>query len=266
MRRMAETGAALTDEDLLALYAAPAGDRPWTRMMFISAADGAATLDGRSGALGTPADRRVFALARRDADVILVGAGTVRAEGYDGELVDGPAQDWREAHGLARHPEVAVVSGGLHLAATDPFFTRAPRRPVVLTSAAALRDHADRAAALAEVADVLPAGETDVEPEAALEVLAARGHRVVHGEGGPSLFGAFAAAGRVDELQLSLSPVLAGGEGPRILAAAQAVGRDLHLVHVLHEESMLLLRYVAAGSADALDDGAALDSRSGTDA
>lgn len=289
MKALAGTGDALTDEDLLALYAAPAAaragagnarpagsgqdghpgprpaDRPWTRMMFISSADGAATVDGRSGGLGTPADHRVFALARRDADVILVGAGTVRAEGYDGELVDAEASDWRTARGLAAHPEVAVVSGGLQLAASEPFFTRAPRRPVVLTSAAALRDHADRAAALAEVADVIAAGETDVDPTVALALLAARGHRVVHGEGGPSLFGAVAAAGRLDELQLSLSPVLAGGEGPRILTAAETVGLDLRLVHVLHEDSMLLLRYVVAGSADALEDGAALDARAAGD-
>ncbi|SJN23473.1 5-amino-6-(5-phosphoribosylamino)uracil reductase homolog [Micrococcus lylae] len=293
MRALTGSGQALTDEDLLALYAAPrrlrgaldgpdgprstgsAGhdplsarpaDRPWTRMMFISSADGAATVDGRSGGLGSPADHRVFDLARRDADVILVGAGTVRAEGYDGPLVDAEASAWRTARGLDAHPEVAVVSGGLHLAASDPFFLRAPRRPVVLTSAAALRDHADRAAALAEVADVLAAGETDVDPAIALALLAARGHRVVHGEGGPSLFGAVAAAGRLDELQLSLSPVLVGGDGPRILTAAQEVALDLHLVHVLHEDSMLLLRYVAAGSADALEDGAAGDVRpSGND-
>ena len=217
-------------------------------------------MDGRSGGLGTPADHRVFSLARRDADVILVGAGTVRAEGYDGPLVDAEASAWRTARGLAAHPEVAVVSGGLHLAASDPFFTRAPRRPVVLTSAVALRDHPDRAAALAEVADVLAAGESDVDTAVALALLAARGHRVVHGEGGPHLFGSVAAAGRLDELQLSLSPVLAGGDGPRILASAEEVGVDLRLVHALHEDSMLLLRYIAAESV-ALLDGVVLDAR-----
>lgn len=265
MKALTESGAALTDEDLLTLYAAPArlpdsrpADRPWTRMMLICSADGAAAVDGLSSGLGTPADHRVFSLARRDADVVLVGAGTVRAEGYEGELLDGTAQQWRTAHGLAAHPEVAVVSGGLHLAASDPFFVRAPRRPVVITTAAALREDAGRAAALAEVADVLPAGEADLDPALALALLAARGHRVVHGEGGPALFGAVAAAGRLDELQLSLSPVLAGGDGPRILASAGAVGLDLRLVHALHEDSMLLLRYVTAGSADALEDGAAL--------
>lgn len=282
MRALTAAGAALTDADLLTLYAAPASvrgghddgrpapagrpaGRPWTRMMFISSVDGAATVDGRSGGLGSPADQRVLALARRDADVILVGAGTVRAEGYAGELVDAEAAAWRTARGMDGHPEVAVVSGGLHLAADDPFFVRAPRRPVVLTCAAALRDHADRAAALAEVADVLAAGESDVDPALALDLLAARGHRVVHGEGGPHLFGSVAAAGRLDELQLSLSPVLAGGQGPRILASAEQLGLDLRLVHVLQADSMLLLRYVAARSADALDDAPALEARTDGD-
>ena len=294
MKALDASGDALTDEELLALYSAPASvrvlsddgrtasadrpatagiapeapagtsrpiGRPWTRMMFVSSADGAATVEGVSGGLGTSADHRVFSLARRDADVVLVGAGTVRAEGYDGELVDAEASTWRTARGLDAHPEVAVVTEGLHLAASDPFFVRAPRRPVVLTSAAALGEHADRAAALAEVADVLAAGETDVEPAVALALLAARGHRVIHGEGGPRLFGSVAAAGCLDELQLSLSPVLAGGDGPRILASEEVLGLDLRLVHVLHEDSLLLLRYVAAGSAQALEDGSALDPR-----
>lgn len=272
MKALNASGDALTDEELLDLYAAPASvrgggedgrpaDRPWTRMMFISSVDGAATVDGLSGGLGTPADHRVFSLARRDADVILVGASTVRAEGYDGPLVDSETSAWRTARGLDAHPEVVVVSGGLHLSVSDPFFVRAPRRPLVLTSAAALREHADHAAALAEAADVLAAGETDVDPRVALALLAARGHRVVHGEGGPTLFGAVAAAGCLDELQLSLSPVLAGGDGPRILAADQALGLDLRLVHVLHEDSMLLVRYVAGGSADTLDAGSVLDAR-----
>ena len=91
MRRLTETGPGLDDDALRTALAAPAaedtGPGPWVRVVFIASADGAATLDGRAGGLGSPADQRLLSLSRHDADVVLVGAGTIRAEGYEGPLL-----------------------------------------------------------------------------------------------------------------------------------------------------------------------------------
>ena len=193
--------------------------------------------------------------AREDADVILVGAGTVRAEGYEGPLLAPAACRRRAAEGRAPHPPVAVVSGSADLDPGSAFFAQAPVRPLVVTTDRAAREHPRRVAALAEAANVVTAGEEAVEGPALLAALAARGMRVVHGEGGPALFGSLAAADLVDELVLSIAPVLAGGSGPRVLAAPHddgALPTRLHLVEVLHEDSMLFARYVHARHAGLL--------------
>jgi riboflavin biosynthesis pyrimidine reductase len=244
----------LTDEELIDFYApggdgasGPAGpevEGPWVRFNFVSSADGAATVDGRSGALGTAADRRLFALLRRPADVVMVGAGTVRAEGYDGELVSAADRSWRERHGLAPHPAIAVVSGSLDLDPEGPFLRRAPVRPLVLTVSGA---DAGRRAALAPVADVVDCGDVRVEAARVRAELAARGHRLVHAEGGPTLFGSFAAAGLADELCLTLSPLLAGAGGPRIVGGPPLPAPErLTLVGLLEEDGALFLRYRVA--------------------
>ena len=234
----------LDDEQLLAAYAwdaVPEG-RPCFRFNFIASADGAVSFNGRSGELGNDADRRVFALLRSTADSILVGAGTVRAEGYAGELLTAEAQSWRSRHGLAAHPGIAVVSGSLDL---DPeFFQRAPVRPLVITAAAAPES---RRTALEQVADVVVAGERTVDPGQAAAALASRGHRRVLCEGGPHLFGSFQAAGLVDELCLTLAPVVAAGAAGRISAGAPETDlARLRLQHVLRSGDTLLLRYCAA--------------------
>jgi riboflavin biosynthesis pyrimidine reductase len=229
----------LTDDELLERYAVPAAPRSWVRFNFILGADGAATLAGRSGGLGNAADRRLLSLLRRPADVILVGAGTVRAEGYGGELLDEAGRAWRARHGLAPRPAIAVVSGSLELDPGSPFFAEAPVRPIVLTSAAA---DPGRRRALGDVADVLIAGRDRVEPALLASALAARRIRVIHSEGGPTLFEAFLREGLVDDLCLSLSPLLVGG-GLRLLPAALPQPARLRLAHVLESEGLLLLRY-----------------------
>lgn len=252
MRRLVETGPALDDDALRSLRRAPsAADAPgpWVRAVFVSSADGAAALKGVSGGLGSPADARQFALAREDADVVLVAAGTVRAEGYEGPLLSPDARARRAAAGLPDHPPVAVVTGSLGLDPDGEFLRRAPVRPWILTTEAAVAADPERAAALAARADLLTAGRDAVDPDALLTALTRRGVRVVHCEGGPRLFATLAAAGRVDELLLSLAPLLAGGDAPRILAPGTeedghgALPADLVLDHVLHEDGMLFLRY-----------------------
>ena len=236
-----------TDQDLLDWYGELPRSGPWVRFNFVASLDGAATYEGRSGTLGDEVDQRVFLLLRRLADVLVVGAGTIRAEGYGGELLSAESQAWRTARGLSPHPPVAVVSASLNLDPDSEFFTAAPVRPIVLTSAAS---PATRRRALEPVADVVDAGTARVEPALMVQALAARGYRQLHSEGGPTLFGSFQAAGLVDELCLTLSPLLAGGIGKRISdhVPGQSLQR-LELRQVLESDSMLLLRYTAADSA-----------------
>ncbi|WP_125609748.1 pyrimidine reductase family protein [Specibacter cremeus] len=230
------------DADLLEWYAAGRRPGPWVGFNFIASLDGAATLGGRSGGLGNAADQRVFGLLRRHADVIVVGAGTVRAEGYGGPLLPAEARAWRTSRGLPAHPPLAIVSGTLNLDPGMPVFTQAPVRPLVITTAAAAPG---RVAALAPVADVVTAGAATIDIGVLIAELGARGLARIHAEGGPSLLGSFQAAGRVDELCLTLSPVLVGGNAPRIAAGPPgAAPESMELAHILRAGSMLFLRYV----------------------
>jgi riboflavin-specific deaminase-like protein len=213
---------------------------PWLRLNFIASLDGAATRDGVSGGLGNEDDRLVFDTLRLLTDVILVGAGTVRAEGYGGVRLPAADAAWRVANGLAAQPPVAIVSSRLDLEPQHPAFSEASTRPLVLTHAGS---PLDRRAALAEVADVLVCGEDAVDPSLLLARLADRGHSQVLCEGGPHLFGALIEADLVDELCLTISPVLEGGRAGRIAAGGAQAARPMTLLHVLTAGDTLFLRY-----------------------
>ncbi|KQM82893.1 pyrimidine reductase family protein [Agromyces sp. Leaf222] len=239
------TGEAAVDrERLLAAYAPEQRSMPQIRMNFVASIDGAVTVDGRSGGLGDANDRLAMQVMRTVADVVLVGAGTVRVEGYGGLAVDEADAAWRRSHGLADQPRIAVVSSRLDLDPRHPFFRDAVRRPVVVTHAAAAEA---RRAALAEVADVLVCGEGEgdvVDLAEAQRALADLGLAQVLCEGGPHLFGALLDADLVDEVCLSLSPMLVGGEAGRIVQGSREAARSMKLGHAMPAGDLLLLRYV----------------------
>jgi riboflavin biosynthesis pyrimidine reductase len=236
--------------DLAAAYAYPPGwadKRPgetaaWVRANMVASADGAAASKGISGAISSECDRQVFSVLRGLADVILVGAQTVRVERY------GPARasaDWAPLRaGRPPVPPIAIVTGTLDLDLSSPLFTAAPAdaRTIVLTSEAA---PADRRALAAAAADVVIAGSQHVDLAAAIGALADRGLYRVLTEGGPRLLGQLVAADLLDELCLTVSPLLADWDAARITAGAQlAVPRRLRLGHVLEAEGSLFCRYV----------------------
>ncbi|GAA1946847.1 pyrimidine reductase family protein [Agromyces allii] len=233
-------GAAVDREHLLAAYALPERQRASVRMNFVASIDGAVTVDGRSGGLGDASDRLAMQAMRALADVVLVGAGTVRAEGYGGLSVDGADAAWRRSHDLAEQPRIAVVSSRLDLDPRHPFFERAVTRPLVVTHAAAPEP---RRAALADVADVLVCGDGEVDLAEAQRQLGALGLAQVLCEGGPHLFGALLDADLVDEVCLSLSPLLVGGTAGRIVQGAREAARSMRLVHAIPAGDLLLLRY-----------------------
>ena len=219
------------DVDLASAYAVE--DTRHVRANFVSSLDGAATLSGKSAGLSSDADRALFHLLRSLADVVLVGAGTARAENYGGaKPVNGQA------------PPIAVVSKALDLDQSSRLFTDATVRPIVVTCAASPDEIRDR---LSAVADVIVAGDADVDLGLALEVLAERGLGRVLCEGGPHLLGSLATSGVLDELCLTLSPVIAGGNAGRIVAGyLPEVVEPMHLRHVLEEDGHLFLRYSTA--------------------
>lgn len=230
-----------TDDDLLALYAYPA-QRPWVRFNFIASLDGSATHQGVSAPLGNEGDRRLFGLIRRLCDVILVGAGTVRAEGYAGPLVSDEDARWRTAHGLSAHPALAIISGTLGIDPGSDLFTLSPVRPILFTTTAAAPE---RVRSLSGVADVVVAGGATVEVRQCAAALHERGLGRIVCEGGPSIFGGFIAEDAVDELCLSISPLLTGGQGAHIAAGVDSPElRKLALGSLLESDSALYGRWV----------------------
>ncbi len=221
---------------------APRG-RPWVMLNMIASADGAAAVDGVSGGLGGPPDRRVFTAIRSLADFILVGAGTLRAERYGPPRTPLRIQERRVLRGQAPHPRIAVVSNRLDLDLSSPLFTESDPPPLVVTSPAADRT---RRTEVADRSDLLLAGQgSRVEIGDALRSLHELGARVVLVEGGPSLNDQLLAAGLLDELCLTVAPILVGGASGRIVAGTTPHPTlALTLVRVLSEEGMLFLRYV----------------------
>jgi riboflavin-specific deaminase-like protein len=204
----------LSDEELIAVYEVKDRSTPHLRANFVSSLDGAVEIDGQSKALSSDSDSRVFSMVRRLADVVLVGAGTIRDEGYNPLRLSKAAREWRTAAGLAENPTLAIVSSRLQLSPVNPVFQSAVR-PIVVTHEAS---PADRREALAEVADLIVVGETEVDLQAVVEELAAREMPQVLCEGGPHLLGSLTEADLVDELCLALAPLLAGPGSGRITA------------------------------------------------
>lgn len=229
--------------DLARLYEhRPAsGERPFVRLNMVASVDGAVTVDGVSGSLGGRGDRAVFEALRSLADVVLVAAGTARAEGYAPAVLADSVREARVAQGRSPVPAIAVVSRSCSLDWESPFFTAASVRPIVVTVAGAPVERRERAAV---VSDVVLAGDDDVDLGRTLDVLAERGARSVLAEGGPSLNGQLAGGGHLDELCVTLSPRLVGGDARRILSG-QVLGMpsDLRIVSVCEDDDFLFLRF-----------------------
>jgi riboflavin biosynthesis pyrimidine reductase len=237
-------GAELDDEALTWCYGR--SEVPTVRVNFVTSVDGAVEVDGYSAGLSGPADKRVFGILRKVCDGLLVGAGTMRHEGYRAIKLDESRRAWRVAHGLTPVPTLVVVTGRLAVDPASPVFTEAPVRPVVLTTTSA-----SAPAGLDDVADVVRVGEREVDIAAGLAALRERGLNQILCEGGPHLFGTLTAADLVDELCLTVSPWLAGPQSGRIIAGSHRDGgpMPLRLHHSLVADDLLLLRYTRAAAA-----------------
>jgi riboflavin-specific deaminase-like protein len=219
----------------------PGDDRPWVLANFVAGVDGAISVEGRVGALSSATDKTVFRLLRSLADVVLVGAGTFRAERYAPSRLADHLRQRRVQQGRPPVPPIAVVSRSLDLDLEAPVFTGSEVRTLVVTTADADPERRDR---VAEVAEVIVAGESRLDPAAALRALRERGHEVVLCEGGGVLNAELLAAGLLDELCLTISPRV-GGDPSRIVADAPRIPfSELRLAHVLADGDELFLRYL----------------------
>ncbi|MGO9217948.1 MAG: pyrimidine reductase family protein [Streptosporangiaceae bacterium] len=244
--RMLEPGPWI--EDPLEPYAhvnrSRADGRSWVMAHMVSGLDGSAAIGGRVGGLSTAPDAELFRLMRALADVVLVGAQTVRAEHYGVVRLPPERAAARVTAGRPATPPLAVVTQSLDLDWSAPAFTDAPpgARTLVITCAAADPQRLDQAR---QVADVIVAGDNRVDPDLALQRLAEQGHRVVLCEGGPTWLGELVAAGLLDELCLTLAPLMGGDPLPVSVAPPGAPLARFALRHVLRSEGddTLFLRY-----------------------
>lgn len=234
----------LTDDDLRELYRyPPTSGRPWVRANFVSSIDGAATVDGKSGGLGGDADRRVFRILRELADAVVVGAGTARTEDYGGVALDAEARRRREERDAPHTPPVVVVSGRADLDPLSRLFAEAAVPTIVVAGANADKN---RLGALESAgADVVRTDAAHVTTAVLLDTLAGRGlHRVLC-EGGPRLFGRLCAEDGIDELCTTVSPVLVGGQAPRISTSPSPHLLPMTREHLLADaDGTLLFRWV----------------------
>lgn len=223
-----------------AAYAYPA-DGPYLRANMVTSVDGAAALEGRVGALTGPADQQLLVTLRSLCDVLMVGAATVRAEGYGPVRVLPELQAARKKAGQLPAPRLAVLSRTIDVDLESRAFTDAVERPLILTTA---RAEADRIRAAKRVADVLVIGEDAVDLRTAIEQLAGLGLSRMLTEGGPSVLAGLYSHDLVDELCLAVSPLVACGGFTRVTAGpALADPMRVRLAAVLEKDEFLFLRY-----------------------
>ncbi|MEM1332866.1 MAG: dihydrofolate reductase family protein [Actinomycetota bacterium] len=218
----------VTDTTVDAAYAAPlggpVGDRPWVQLCMVASLDGSTVVDGASGALSSPNDQAVLLRLRALAQVVLVGAGTAAGEGYGPPSTPGQ--------------RIAVVTRSGRLDLDNDLF-RSGAAIIVTTTSTDLPDGA------ADV-DVIRAGDSEVDLAEALRRLRAEiDVEVVQAEGGPMLNGALAAADLIDELALTVSPGVVGGDGPRLVRGVNDVERPFDLAQLaVDDEQFLFQRWV----------------------
>ncbi len=211
----------LSDGEIDAAYAPP--HTPWLRVNFVSTIDGAAQgADGLSGSINNDADKRVFDALRRRADCLVVGAGTLRDEGYDVPSIP-----------------LVVVSRSADL---PPTLADAPRGRILMATVASADGLAKVREELGEE-HVLVLGEDEIDLALLKATLSERGWVEQLCEGGPSLFADLLAAEVVDELCWTIVPALTGGDAVRIATGAE-VEVALRPALLLEQDGTLLGRWL----------------------
>ncbi len=228
----------LSPDQVAAAYPWPESG-PWVRAMMVTTLDGAAAgPDGLSGSISAPADQLVFNAVRRFADCVLVGSGTLRAEQYTPMRAKPADAGTRASRGQLAAPVLAVVSGSLNLPWELPMWTESTQRPMVITGQSA---EPELLAQARQYADVMVL--TQVTPDAIVAGLTQRGLRRIVCEGGPRLLNDFVRGDRIDELDITISPTMAGTAATPMTKVLPGVA-SFHLATVLTQDSYLMARYL----------------------
>lgn len=229
------------DVDTRDAYALPHTESAHVRVNMVSSLDGAAAVSGRVGSLSGLADQALLHELRAMCDVLLVGAGTIRAEGYGPLRLGEEELQLRRERGQSEAPRLAVLSRHLDLDLSMPAFTAATARPVLLTTEAV---SPQQRAAAEKVADVHVVGQDSVDLRRAAELLAGQGLPHILSEGGPHVLAQLFAADLVDELCLAIAPLVTGGQELRITAGDQlGTTTAMEMADVLERDGYLFLRY-----------------------
>lgn len=216
----------------------PHDQRPFVATNFAVTVDGRATIDGRSGPIGSDMDTEMLARLRDRFDALMIGAGTMRVERYGRLAAKQETREHRQRLGLPPDPLMVLVSGRLDLPWDAPLFTAAGGRVLVFTASEA--EPPETAADLEVVRH-----EEVVDMAAALRHLREdRGVRALLCEGGPHVHSQLWAAGLVDELFLTTAPRMTGAEAPRILEGEELPAvTELELAWLLEQDGELFARY-----------------------
>jgi riboflavin-specific deaminase-like protein len=211
--------------------------RPYLILNFATTLDGRAAIDGRSGPIGSDVDTEMLQRLRTRVDAVMIGAGTMRAERYGRIVSDPQLRAYRERTGLAHDPLAVIVSNRLELPWDAGLFTNGGGRVVIFTASQEEAPETATPVTVVRHAD-------GVDLDAALTwLLRERGIRSVLCEGGPTLHGRLREAGLVDELFLTISPKVAGGEAPRVLEGALPDVDVVELIWLLESHGELFGRF-----------------------
>ncbi len=214
--------------------------RPWVMANMVSSIDGAYAVDGRSGALGSPGDRLLFRHLRQGADAILVAAGTARDERYRRPHMDPEVVRRRQVRGQADHPRLVVVSRSLSFPGDLPMLDGAGERPLVLHPGTAIAE-------LPQGLEARAVGGSELDLGKALAMLRDSGVERLLCEGGPNLLGQLHRADLIDEMFLTLTPSMVGGQDVGILGRAEPLHRRMELYRLMEEDGALFMTYRRAG-------------------
>ncbi|MFI9406874.1 pyrimidine reductase family protein [Nocardia sp. NPDC052316] len=208
------TATGITDDELAELYEYPDVPGPWLRANFVVSLDGAITTNGSSTGLTNPLDQRTFKLLRDLADVVLVGAATIRIEDYIGVRTSDEGLQRRADRGLATLPPLAVVSGRADIDPESRLLTNTIVPPIILTTTTAPTTAKRNLTAAG--AQVIELGPDRIETAAMIDALTSLGLRKILCEGGPTLTGQLAADHALDELCVTTAPSVVCGNAQRI--------------------------------------------------
>ena len=217
----------------------PPVGRPWVMTNMIASADGATSLGGVSGPLGTEADRSMLLAIRNIADAIIVGARTANVERYGIPAATTAASSQTQA----KRPTIVVVSASLDIDDDLPLFDHSHYRPIIATTRSAPDS---RKTALDARADVVELGDTQVDLNLLMDLLAKRGASIALSEGGPSLNAQLIAEDLIDEWNLTLSPLLLAGDSARPASGVEPLQppTEMQLSRVWMADDLLFCRWV----------------------